>query len=63
MIRELSTRDTRRVRPVQLRTSVAAVLVLLSFGLAGCGDPDDGGGGGGYVAQQLTGHAPAPVRH
>lgn len=64
MIRNLSIRVPRRGPSVRLRTSVAGAVALLSLGLAGCGDPDDkGGGGGGYLAQQLTGQAPAPGNH
>ncbi|WP_157936965.1 hypothetical protein [Geodermatophilus chilensis] len=63
MIQNLSIRVPRRGPSVRLRTSVAGAVALLSLGLAGCGEPDDNGGGGGYLAQQLTGQAPAPGNH
>ena len=60
MIQNLSIRVSHRGPSLRLRTSVAGAVTLLSLGLAGCGEPDDnGGGGGGYLAQQLTGEAPA----
>ena len=47
-------------RPALRRAPAIGLLVLLSGGLSGCGDPDGGGGGGGgYVAQQTS---PAPAR-
>ena len=46
-----------RDRGLRLRVAIAAVLTLLSIGLAGCGEPDDGGGG--YLTQQFAGQAPA----
>ena len=49
-------RDRRGARPATL----VGLLVLLTCGLTGCGDPDGGGGGGGgYVAQSA---AQAPAR-
>lgn len=52
MTLDLATRDRRRRRSVRLRTALVGVAALLSWILAGCGDPDDGEGGGGYVSQQ-----------
>ncbi len=50
----LSARDAHLARPALRRASSVCVFVVLTLGLAGCGDPDGGGGGGGggYVAQQ-----------
>ena len=48
---EPSIRDTARHR-VTLRAALVGLLAVLSWTLAGCGDPDDDDGGGGYVAQQ-----------
>ena len=45
--------DAARRGPVRRRASLVTVLALLTMGLAGCGDPDDGEGGGGYVAAPL----------
>ncbi len=53
-------RTTHRNRPALRRAPAVGLLVLLTWGLTGCGDPDDGGGGGGgYVAQQAS-TAPSP---
>jgi hypothetical protein len=52
----LATRDRTRRRSIRFRTALLGAVALLSWTLAGCGDPDedDGGGGdgGGYVSQQ-----------
>ena len=48
-------RKAHRNRSALRRAPVVGLLVLLTVGLAGCGDPDGGGGGGGgYVAQQAA---------
>ena len=44
--------NAHRNLPAVRRVHVVGLLVLLTFGLTGCGDPDGGGGGGSYVAQQ-----------
>jgi hypothetical protein len=47
---------TRAARPLRIRVVTVALVVLVSGGLAACGDPDDGDdGGGGYVTGQATG--------
>ena len=52
MTSEASIRATARRRP-PLRAALVGLLAVLSWTLAGCGDPDDDdGGGGGYVTQQ-----------
>jgi hypothetical protein len=52
MTLELATPDGSRRRSTCPRAAVVGVAVLLSWTLAGCGEPDDGGGGGGYLSQQ-----------
>ena len=55
MTSPLPARKTLRHSPAVRRAPVVGLLVLLTVGLAGCGDPDGGGGGGGgYVAQQAA---------
>ncbi len=56
-----SARTAHRHHPVLRRALAVGLLVLLTWGATGCGDPDDdgGGGGGGYVAQQASA-APRP---
>lgn len=44
-------RNAHRKHFAVRRARVVGLLVLLTCGLPGCGDPD-GDGGGGYVAQQ-----------
>ncbi len=41
-----------RSGPARRRAALMVVPVLISWVLAGCGDPDDGGGGGGYITSQ-----------
>ncbi len=53
-------RNAHRNHPALRRAAAVGLLVLLTWGLTGCGDPDGGGGGGGgYVAQQAS-LAPGP---
>jgi hypothetical protein len=50
---DLAICDRPRRRSTCLRTALVGVAALLSWTLAGCGDPDDDeGGGGGYLSQQ-----------
>ena len=64
MVRTLaksSNPEAARRRTLRLRTSLVAVLLALTAGMAGCGDPDDDDdGGGGYVTAHLTVPHPAP---
>ena len=43
---------TRGRRTPRLRIALVGVVALVSWALAGCGDPD--GGGGGYVTGQAV---------
>jgi hypothetical protein len=52
-------RTAHRHHPALRRAPAVGLLVLLTWGLTGCGDPDDDGGGGGYVTQQASA-APRP---
>ena len=56
MTPEPSIRNAAR-RPARARLTALGLLALLSWTLAGCGDPG-GGGGGGYVSSQsvVTSH-------
>ncbi len=57
MTRNLVTHGRGRRRSHGPRAVLVGVAALLSWTLAGCGDPDDGDGGGdggGYVSQQST---------
>lgn len=54
MTSRLPTSTAHHNNPAVRRAAVVGLLVLLTCGLTGCGDPDGGGGGGGYVAQQAT---------
>ncbi len=60
MRRKASTPQAGRPRPARRGALLVLVPTLLSWGLAGCGDPDDGGGGGGYLTSQATDQATAP---
>ncbi len=55
-------RTAHRHHPALRRAPAVGLLVLLTWGLTGCGDPDGGGGGGGggYVAQQAAAAPSSP---